>query len=130
MINEIMALHHEEDRDKRYIGYAEDEPSMWLKGFGNLEEAFRATCDAVLAMMLNNGNGDGVVIDIIEDRVLAIIGYDVDDNDVIPSYTPKVSNKINRRSEYFVLKIVKDNLDGYEMHDGSPIPFFWNTYSD
>lgn len=76
MNNEFM------DIERRYVGHVEDEPMVWQKSSDDLDELIVCTEALVCRRNVENGAGEGVIIDTMTKRIVACFGMDIPNDEI------------------------------------------------
>lgn len=75
MINNNIELQH------RYVSHIEDDPMVWQKTCDILNEILAETESMVVHRNKVNGAGEGLVIDMLDDRIVACFGMTMPDTE-------------------------------------------------
>lgn len=62
---------------QRYLSHVEDEPMVWQKSSDDVDELIMCTEALVRRRNMENGAGEGVVIDTMTKRITACFGMDM-----------------------------------------------------
>lgn len=107
----------------RYLGHSEDEPLLWQRQFDALGEAVEQTRSRVLDRLLQNGCGDGALLDLHSLEILTCFHHAQtpdEDADIKVGEFPAPENEAERD------RMVSRILSQFGGFGG---PFVWETWS-
>ncbi|PBN41309.1 hypothetical protein [Sphingobium sp. D43FB] len=63
--------------EQRYVGHVQDEPMIWQETSDDIDDIIAQTEDMVRRRIIENGAGEGIVIDTLTNRIVACFGMHI-----------------------------------------------------